>query len=89
MCKVLKPQYDDLLKTIAYPELKLEELKDPERCIVKARLCYRGDYHCLLDIIRGSFICEGYVTLSTAFIGAVKVKEDVASDSVQRSLYEG
>jgi hypothetical protein len=63
MCDVVKPQYDNLLQTIACgelkcPELKLAELKDPERFIGKARLGYCRNYSCLLDIIRGSFICD-------------------------------
>jgi hypothetical protein len=80
MCKVLKPQYDELLQTIACPELKLAELKDPERCIAKARLCYRDDYRCLLDIIRGSFICDvvrDMLRVVQHFLDAVKVKEGV------------
>jgi hypothetical protein len=57
-CEVVKHKYDALLQTIAFRKLKLAELKDPKRFIDKARLCYRDNYRCLLDIIRGSFICD-------------------------------
>jgi hypothetical protein len=59
MCKIVKHEYDALLQTIASgPKLELAELKNPQRFIVKASLGYRDDYRCLVDIIRGSFICD-------------------------------
>jgi hypothetical protein len=27
-------------------------------CVGNTRLGYRGDYHCLLDAIHGSFVCD-------------------------------
>jgi hypothetical protein len=63
MCDVVKPEYDNLLQTIACgelkrPDLQITALKEPERYIDKAIRSYRDDYRCLLDIIRGSFICD-------------------------------
>jgi hypothetical protein len=59
MCEIVKHEYDAFLQTIASgPKLELAELKDPQRFIVKASLGYRDDYRYLLDIIRGSFICD-------------------------------
>jgi hypothetical protein len=57
-CCEVKPQYDALLSTIGCSELKLASLKDPRRYIPKARLGYGDDYRCILDIIRGSIICQ-------------------------------
>jgi hypothetical protein len=57
-CCEVKLQYDTLLSTIRCSELKLASLKDPRRYIPKARLGYGDDYRCILDIIRGSIICQ-------------------------------
>jgi hypothetical protein len=56
-CEDVKPEYDVLLQRIACQQLN-PGLKDPKRIIDKARFCYRDNYCCVLDIIRGSFICN-------------------------------
>jgi hypothetical protein len=56
-CEV-KLQYDALLRSNGCSELMLSNLKGPQRYIDKTRLGYGDDYRCVLDIIRGSIICE-------------------------------
>jgi hypothetical protein len=87
MCRGVKTHYDELLKAIERDcrlkcrcELKLADLKHPKRYIGKARLSYRDDYSCVLDIIRSSFVCDSVADMRTAveyFLDAVEANADV------------
>jgi hypothetical protein len=88
-CRDVKTHYDKLLKGIERDcrlrfacrcELKLADFKHPKRYIVKARLGYGGDYSCLLDIIRSSFVCDSVANMRTAvgyFLDVVEANADV------------
>jgi hypothetical protein len=79
-CKALKPSYEEFLRHIHAQcerscEVKVADMKASERCTEKARGSYGSDYRCVVDIIRGSFVCtseRGLLAVVRRFLDATE-----------------
>jgi hypothetical protein len=79
-CSALKPSYEEFLRHIHAQcerscKVEVADTKASERCTEKARGSYGSDYRCVVDIIRGSFVCtseRGLLAVVRCFLDATE-----------------